>query len=36
MRTFHIADMLEPLMEDKHDIPEYFPPIFNCFAMKGE
>ena len=36
MRTFHIADMLEPLMEDIHDIPEYFPPIFNCFAMKVE
>jgi hypothetical protein len=36
MRTFHDADVLEPLKEDRYDSPEYFPPIFDCFAMKGE
>jgi hypothetical protein len=36
MRTFDDADVLEPLMEDSHYSPEYFPPIFFGFAMKGE
>jgi hypothetical protein len=36
MRFLASENVLEPLMEDIHDIPEYFPPNFNCFAMKVE
>ena len=36
MRFLAFEYVLEPLMEDSHDSPEYFPPIFFCFAMKGE
>ena len=36
MRIFACEYVLEPLMEDRYDCPEYFPPIFDCFAMKAE
>ena len=36
MRFLASEYMLEPLMEDSHDSPEYFQPIFFGFAMKGE
>ena len=36
MRFLASEYMLEPLMEDSHDSPEYFPSIFVGFAMKGE
>ena len=36
MRFLASENVLEPLMEDSHHSHECFPPIFYCFAMKGE
>jgi hypothetical protein len=36
MRVLAFEYVLEPLMEESHHSPEYFPPIFVGFAMKGE